>query len=288
MRCEWMAAAVVSVACAAALGQVQPEKPAEAPKSNSNPPAPEAPKTDAAQNKPGPTLVKRDAAGNLQRLDIAVEEAAIGVMDLTDAEKERVSKVVAERGATLDEIVLKNLDALTRLHNAIKSGDDKEARLTYVTFAERAERLNDRGKLEDEIKPQLRLDHVEQFTKLVNEYRQALLTDLAREAKAKSKDGKVDPQRLANVEIARAFGYQVRKSYDRTVGTPVTGFDSAVSKLALRPEQETKVRAIAADFAQKYAGKATPEQKRDAIMQMIVHMEAKERVEFIKLLREGA
>lgn len=260
-------------------------QPAHAPAGN--PPGNKQPSEDpkADETSKGKTIIERDADGKLKRIEITPEEAAIQIMDLDPAERERVNKILAERAAILDEIVMKNFNLLGKLHAAVQSGDQEAMSKAYAGFTPKLERLSDRGRLEDEIKPELRMDHAPEFQRLVAEYRQALLQDRIREVKAQGKEPA--PQAIVNREMLIATGEQIRRAYNRTVGTKVAEFDSALSKLALKPEQETKIRGLAADFARKYTGKATPEQKRELVMQMLTEMETDQRVAFARLLNEA-
>lgn len=241
--------------------------------------------TKADETAKGKTLVQRDADNKLKRIDIAPEEAAIQIMDLDPAERERCNKIFVERAAILDEIIMKNFNLLGKLHTALQAGDKEAISKAYSAFTPKLERLSDRGRLEDELKPELRMDHVPEFQRLVAEYRQALIQDGIREVKAEGKEAV--PQSIANREMLIATGEQIRRAYDRTVSTKVADFDPILAKLSLKPEQATKIRGLTADFAQKHAGNAAPEQKRELVMQMLKEMEPDQRIAFAKLVNEG-
>lgn len=278
MRLDWTAAVMVAAAGLAApamtsVAAAQPGSP--------TPSAPAAP--DAAPRQARSTIVERTADGQLQRLQIPAEERAAQVMDLDANERERVARVLRERADMLDEIVVRNFDLLSQMHAATIAGDAAEARRLSGMYMTKLERLTDRGRFEDEVRPELRLDHQEEFSRLITEYRQALLQQASRESKAEGKDLK--PQVLADREMRRAMAREVQRSYERAiVGTPVT-YDAVLGGLGLKPEQESKARQLVAEFNQSYGDKATPEQRRDLLMKVLKELDDEQRLKLVKAVR---
>ncbi|MCC6675749.1 MAG: hypothetical protein IT436_01270 [Phycisphaerales bacterium] len=280
MRRDWMAAVIVSAAGMAAPSVAQDRAP--------QPPASAQPPVAGGDSQPEHaelTIVEHTADGQLKRLEIPAEERAVQVMDLEPAERGRVEKVLAERALVLDEILLKNFDLLTKMHTAAQAGNAAEARTVSGKFLTKLERLTDRGRLEDEIRPELRLDHQQEFTRLITEYRQALVKQAAREAKAEGKE--IQPQVLADREMRRGMAREVQRSYDRTIIDKPVEFDALLPGLGLKPEQESKVRNLAAEFAQSHKDQATPAQRRDLLMQILQELDLDQRVKLIKAIRKG-
>lgn len=280
MRCDWMAAVVVSAAGLAAPSMAQNAAP--------QPPAAATPPAAEPGSQPGAaelTIVEHTADGQLKRLEIPAEERAVQVMDLEPAERARVEKVLAERALVLDEILLKNFDLLTRMHTATQAGNAEEARTMSGKFLVKLERLTDRGRLEDEIRPELRLDHQQEFTRVITVYRQALLKQAVRESKAEGKE--IKPQILADREMRRAMAREIQRSYDRTIVDTPVNYDPLLTGLGLKPEQESKVRNLAAEFGQKHKDQATPAERRDLLMQILKELELDQRMALIKAIRKG-
>lgn len=286
MRGVQLAAAVVSIAGLAFTvpAQNQPQsqpQPSPAP-ANAQPGGPTAP---AAQPSNRLTIVERDAQGQFKHLAMPAEERAIQVMDLAPDERQRAEKVIAERAQVLDEIVLKNFALLQRMHDATIAGDAAKARELSGRFLLKLERLTDRGRFEDELRPQLRLDHQEEFTRLITEYRQALLQEGTREARAANQDMK--PQQIADREMRRAMAREVQRAYQRTiVGTPVD-YDALLPKLGLKPEQESKVRNLATEFTQQHK-EPTEDQRRDLLMKVLADLDDAQRLALINAIRGRA
>src|SRR5688572_10940123 len=92
------------------LAQSEDSKPAEAVLSG--------PKVEAkAQAR---TLVERDETGHVKRLDIPPAEAALKLLELDDATKEKAQAILDKRAAILDKIVKENLLLLVELSNATR------------------------------------------------------------------------------------------------------------------------------------------------------------------------
>lgn len=279
MRCDWTAV-IVSVCGLAAGALAQNQTPSSLP-----PPRPPAGTAPAPKpvGESDLTIIERTAEGRLKRLEIPAEERAAQVMDLEPAERARVDKVLAERAALLDEILVKNFDLLGKMHAAEQAGNAEESRRVSGLYLAKLDRLLDRGRLEDEIRPELRLDHQAEFTRLITEYRRVLLAEASRESKAEGKE--VKPQILADREMRRAMAREFQRSYERAIVGTAVDYDKAMGGLGLKPEQESKVRNIAAEFTQKHKDQATPAQRRDLVMQVLNELDDGQRQKLIKALR---
>lgn len=275
MRLEWMAAVIVSVA---GLARAQEQPAAVQPK--------ETPAGQPADRpSAGVSLVEYDAAGKLKRPEVPAEQRAAEIMDLTPEERERVAKIVAEREQVLDEILLKNFNLLTRMHEATQAGNAAEARRISGMYLIKLERLTDRGRFEDEVRPQLRLDHQEEYTRLLVEYRRAILQEIIAAARAEGSDA--EPQGLADREMRRGMAREIQRSYDRTIVDRVEGLAQHVAGLGLTPERESAVGAVLADFAREHADGGTSAQKRDLLMRVLKELEYEQRVALIKAIRSA-
>lgn len=269
MRREWLAVMVAG----AGLAVTTWAQPVPPPRTE----LPAAPSTI----KPERSLVKRDEAGKIIRLEIPVEEAAARVMDLTEAERARVDRVLAERGEVFDRMLLNSPDLLQQLHDALRSGDEKQMNRVIAGYTRKTERLTDRGRLEDEIRPELRLDHVDEYNRIVAEYRREVLAEAAREAKAGGKE--LTAQGMANLEIARAFGRELKRSYMRTVGAEGAPLPEVIGELALKPEQQSKIEEAVQAF--KSQPVPTAEQKQDLALLVMKELDLEQRMRLAKLMR---
>jgi hypothetical protein len=188
-----------------------------------------------------PTLVQRGYDGGVTRLDVSPEEAALALLNLDDGAKESTQRVLGERAAILDKIVLDNLDLLIELHTAGEAGDKATVVRIGLDLMRKSEPLRARGLLRDELAKAMPAGRRDEFLRLVNEYWRAI----GDEAKAKGKG------RLGGVveERGRLLGEAVKQSFERQVDRKgEEDFERLLARLELRPEQETRVRHMAEDF----------------------------------------
>ena len=73
-------------------------------------------------------LVARDFAGRVARLEVPPEEAALALLELDPVVREATDRVLADRAAALDRIVMANVKLLVRLQSA----QPEERRAIYL------------------------------------------------------------------------------------------------------------------------------------------------------------
>lgn len=239
-----------------------------------------------------PTLIERDLQGKIRRLETTAEEAALALLDLDAATKEKVNKILAMRTAALDSVVVNNVPLLLKLQAARETGDRRDFAEVTGELAKAAAPLREQGRLKDNIAAVLPKAERERFETLVSEYWKAVVAE-RREIMAKEQSsggaGLRTAGRAAATEFALAIGQEIKRSYERTLGQRGADFDSLLKSLNLPMETETKVRNMVTDHAQKYIaqkGGATPAQNRELFFNIMTALTLEQRADLIRELRE--
>jgi hypothetical protein len=120
-----------------------------------------------------PSLVKVDFAGQLERLDTRPEAAAISLLNLSAEERAKVDRFFTERTASVTAALYENMDAFLELQAVRQSGDLAEARPQLRRFRQSVAPLLN-PPLAEQVAAHLPESARDEFSRLVNEYKQAL------------------------------------------------------------------------------------------------------------------
>lgn len=257
----WVRSAMFLMGAAAATSTAQIEPPA-----TQSPLA--GPSVDATKAKA--SLVERDYAGKVRRLEIPAEEAAIGLLGLSEMDRAKADEVIRERAAALDKVVIENVDLLLAMQTARASGDVIRQREVIQQFKSKLEGLRSRGKPVEEIAAALPEATRDEYQRLVKEYHRAVYDELAEEAK--SRGDRARPREIIARQMAQAIGAEIKRSYERQIGSRTQEFEQAIAKLDLSPEQEAEIRRMVTLWAQETKLNATPEQRREIVEKVLAKL----------------
>lgn len=266
MRTAQVMTAVVAMSAGVVFGQdARPEPNQE--------PVLKGPTVSAPATKP--TLVEKDFSGKLKRLDVPAEEAALRLMKVDDAARSRIDTILSERAAIIDKAVIENIDLVVQIHNAGQSGDKAEALRLFQEFAKKLEPLKARGKPVDEIASALPEDQREPYRALVSEYHQAQVADTMAQARGRGEE--MGLKQAAGRELVGAIGLEIKRSYERQIGSRKEDFEKLLASLNLKPEQETRIRNMVTEYGQKTKLNPSPEQKRAMFGKIYKELDAEQR-----------
>lgn len=223
------------------------------------------PSVDATKAKR--SLVERDYEGKVRRLEIPAEEAAIGLLGLSEMDRAKADEVIRERAATLDKVVIENVDLLLEMQTARASGDMAKVRDVIQRFTAKLEGLRSRGKPVDEIASALPEANREEYRRLVKEYHRAVYDELAQEAKSRGERWR--PREIIARQVAQAVGAEVKRSYERQIGSRTQEFEQVLARLDLSPEQEAEIRRMVNQWAQEVKLNPTPTQRREIVEKVL-------------------
>lgn len=192
------------------------------------------------------TLVERDAAGKVKRLDVTPEEAAIDLLKplLDTASRQRADTILAERAAMWDAFTRENYREIVELANGGKGPEKVKAVMAMLA---RAPELRDIDGLRTRLAEAMPAEQAAAFRGLLDEYRKAVGEDIRAEASASG----VGPQKLVAEEAFKAFGREIKRSFDREATMGKDRLEAGLRALSLSPDDELKVRNILIEHAQK-------------------------------------
>jgi hypothetical protein len=229
------------------------------------------------------TLVERDFSGRIKRVETDPVLAGLERIKLSSEERAAADKIVNERNTILDGIVQDNIQLLVQLNGARQAGDNAGIR-KYVGEAMVLLRpLTARGLLIDELKSVLPKDKHEELARMVSEYRAASIGERMQGDMGKPGQGRAQ---ASAAEFLENFGQELKRSYERVIGTRTQDFEALVKSLSLTPEQDSKVRRIVVDLAQKTSGKPTQRQTAKAFMDVYKLLDAEQRKVLIERAAE--
>jgi hypothetical protein len=233
---------------------------------------------------PRVTLVERDFEGRLRRLEASPEEAALSRLNLAEATRAKADAVLAARAAVVDKIVGGNIELLLRLSTSGQADRLEQVQLAGEAF-DALRPLRERGPLLKELRDALPGAEAAELSRLVTEYRKALREEISADARAKGE--RLGPRQAAARAYQSLLGDEIRRSYDRQIACGTAMLERAIGRLNLTPEQDTTIRNMVLDFVQKTMGKATESQKRDLFLGILVHLDARQRRELIRMVIQG-
>lgn len=266
---------LVSITLAPLLGLAGPPAPPSPPPADLRGPSVAEPK---------PTLVDRDALGLIHRLDMPPAEAALALLGLDPDARARADAVLADRARVLDGIIQRNYDLLLELFSAGQAGDTPDAVRLAVVLAGRLAPLRARGTLDDELARVIPEPARARLRALVAEYRDAVAAEGAID-NGRVKPGASRLEALAS-ESLRLWGEQIRRSFERQAADGSLFFEQVIRALALRPDQEARVRERLAKFAEEVdLNAASPDQTRRLVIDVAAWLDKDQLARLARLMQ---
>jgi hypothetical protein len=230
----------------------------------------------------GTTLVRHDIHGRLRRLDALPELAAVELLDLSDATRAKVDRIITERTALFDRFVIKSLDLFIELESADIAKDTfEQSRLLGVMF-HRLEPLTRRGSLGREIAGVLPRDQRVRFRSLVRSYWTAVLDDeRAMAENAGEKIGRLD---IFRRETERQLRTAIEQSIERQTTALGIGIEIILQRLDLNTEQNAKVRELIEDAMDRNGGEASEDDQGLLMLKVLSVLDERQRAIAIRAI----
>jgi hypothetical protein len=204
------------------------------------------------------SLVQRDFSGKVRRLELNPDEAAIDLLTLDRETRAKVNTILSERAAILDRAVIENLDLLVKA----QSTTDRKGKLELAReFQDKTKDLTARGRLRDEVVKVLSKEQEERYRESISGYWEAMLAD-ARQQGSDKKEG-FNLNEVAAREMLMVVGFEIRRSYERQIGSKTKELEALLQKLGLTEEKESRLRNMFTEFFEKYRTTATPKIRLD-------------------------
>ncbi|MCU0689543.1 MAG: hypothetical protein MUE97_07385 [Phycisphaerales bacterium] len=261
--------------------ETQPEakpaaKPSTAPESLAGPKVAvaEAPKS----------IIARDGMGRLIRPEVNPAEAAVRLIDLTEAEQASVQRVLAARSRLWDELVEKNVGALVNIFNDYQSGQARQALLALSQLIDRSPELRRAEPLTDAIAAVLPPEKAKALRAMVEQYADAVMADERSQAQA-AKEPSSDALIAKRIEVKMA-GIELKNAYERTLVQGSRQLDTLVADLELTSEQEATLRQLIMDAATSGKPGVTDAERKAIIATMWRDLSSEQRTKLLNMGRD--
>lgn len=211
-----------------------------------------------------PTLVKVDFAGQLEPLDSRAEVAALALLDLSTEERTTVETFLTQRNASVTAALFENMDLFLQLQAARQSGDLATARPLLRDFRQSVAPLLN-PPLAGQVAAHLPESARDEFSRLVNEYKQALqeaeTADRDRATSSPESDRMSQRRQRArsgSMADARYELSQLMREMARSLSTIVDERRAQTEQLLVAidatPEQRGQITAILRESAEQTSG----------------------------------
>ncbi|MCW5775000.1 MAG: hypothetical protein KIS87_00950 [Phycisphaeraceae bacterium] len=229
------------------------------------------------------TLVRTDYQGRLHALDAPPEEAALELLDLDGRARDAVRRVIAERAAVLDRIVLDNLDLFPQFAAARQAGDKLGQLRLFMEFVRVTEPLRHRGTLAEEVRAVLPLHARDRFDRLVSEYWRAAAAD--RVAHTRALGATITSREAMRQVRFETLGRELERSYARLSASESFFVEYLLRGLGLSEHQEERIRAIIGEYDARAMRGATEAERAEAFLGVIALLNEKQREAFLERLK---
>lgn len=233
-----------------------------------------------------PGIIERGFDGLVKPAEPTPEEAALGLLTLTEEESAATRTVLITRSRILDDFIANNISMLTQFGVAAGTGDKKEQfALAYNAFL-KLKPLADLGPLQDQLHASLRPENAVRFTAILKEYWNEYVKDRRH---IKKPDGKY-PNRF-EIMVAAKFenlGREGERAFQQMMYGGDLIYQYLFKGISLRPEQAGKLREIVSDFSARTKGEPTNEQNAQLFFRIIPVLDLEQKKQFAANLRELA
>lgn len=234
-----------------------------------------------------PTLVRFGYTGRLERLEVLPELAALDLLVLDAATRDRVNEAVAAYTARFDAVIRRNLATLIELQSLRGAGDRAASLARAQPLLQQVNELERSGSLASAIAGALPPAVAARFEQLVAAYDRALVEDIMAQAGERSERVSAFEARV-QIRLER-LGIAARQSADRQLGSAGERIQQMLIEIEATPEQTQKIQAILQESlgeqlaAGDYGSRATRARLFRAIM---AELTPQQRTRAIMLLRE--
>lgn len=296
---------LIASACAAGQETTEPPKPDAAPASagaGEEPPSPLSGPTvkdggSAGGGEKGGgamagargSLVERDFDGKIKELEVRPEEAALALLDLTEGERKRCAAVLDERAALMDGLVREHIDLLLELRAARAGGDPAVVKALTKQMRAAFAPLGEGGGLLEKLAANMPKGQADKLRALTDEYYRAVAADERKtmDWKDAGPAGEKRANAAAMIRVAlETLGQEIKRSYERMAAEGTQRLERLIAALELDGEQESAMRRLASDYAQKTKLNPTGAQRAELFGEIFRMLSPEQRTKFAKYLKD--
>lgn len=240
------------------------------------------PSLEPAKAKPR-TIVERDFDGRVKIPDTTPEQAALALLEIDEATRAKVDRVLTRRLAILTEFVGENLFLLQQLDTADKAGDKMGTLLFIYKAAHELRGLTENGTLQHQIAQTLPRDQARAFNAILAEFWKAYADE---GVKFPNKEGK--PRGRVEVVI-EAKAQSLGKEIERTLQSMVSSGDLIarllLKDITLRPEQRARVADILEIYTKQAKDAPTEKQNQQLFATLLTALDKAQQKQMIANLK---
>ncbi len=229
------------------------------------------------------SLVRVDYEGRVRRLEVPPEEAALELLGLDAGTLAAARRVISERAAVMDRIVLDNLDLFPQFAAAEQAGDKLGQLRLFLEFVRITEPLRQRGTLGEELRAVLPEGVRARLDRLVSDYWRAVAAE--RVPRAKAEGATVRAGEAMRQERFEALGRELERSYARLSASESFFVEYLLRGLGLSEHQEKRIRAIIGEYDARAMRGATEAEQAEAFLGVIALLNEKQREAFLERLK---
>ncbi len=228
------------------------------------------------------TLVARNLQGDFLPIDGRPENAAIAIMQLDGATRERTRAVGTERAVAIGMLLVERIDTIKEITDANIAGNQARGTellqgLWFALDGETPARFPLLKQLEGALTP----DQSAELKKLVEEYWKAWADWETRGMM------EATPERRREAEGRMAFALfqrEVGEAYERTLRPYRERLEGLYTALEPTPEQRSAIRDVYIDFIRETRLQPTPEQRRGAVRRIYDLLDEERRARLFDLI----
>lgn len=246
---------------------------------------------------------ERRYSGEMMQPEARAEIAALDLLDLDPATRERVDALLAERAALVDKFVLGHVEQLASLRaesaggaaggegpaggyrEGAAGGEGRaQARALFQGFMKALEPVSANGTLAEQLRAMLPAEQGERFAALLAEHEAQVLAAARDKAEAEGQPFNERQHRMRRgFEVLRQ---ELRASADRTIVAAARDFEAFMQRASLSAEGDAVVRRHVTELVEKTRLRPQPEASMAALRQVFAELQPEDRQRLIEALRE--
>lgn len=230
------------------------------------------------------SLVSRGLDGEVQTLPAPPAIAALELLTLDDATRERVNAVLADRAALIDTLVLSNIELLSQAETIMAVGKPVEKFELLRDGLKAMEPVRKWGKLDRRLSEALPREHRAEYREQIAEY-ERLRYESARAA------GELDNKVAYRVmRYWEDIAWELERAAERVFVENEDGeawLRHLSEKLELTPDQQGEIRAMAERYFIDAKGRPSKEEEMAFVAKIRTVMSIEQRWKFTALLLRG-
>ncbi len=239
---------------------------------------PEAPLAGpAVKPRPHTGLVQYDMSGRVIRPTRPIEQAAAEKLALTPEVRERVERVLADRAAAIDGLVVENLLLLNELQTVQAAGTLRDKVVLGIAAVRQVSKAIAGKSLREDIIRVLPAEPAQEFRASLREYWRAL----HEEGKALKPRDPPPPWAVYIGESLASLGREIASSFERQSASGTLFVDYLTADLGLTEYQRGVIYELKLDLLERTNMKPTEEDQKKLILGAAAYLNKDQRAKAI-------